>query len=219
VLSPDAFLTTAPGPTKKRRDDLRQHDRWPPHRRRRPLHLPTPPPPIPAPWQQQDIGAVGMPGYGEFDGDATVFTIAGAGADVWGTADALHYAYTPLNGDGTIVARVTAVQNTNVWVKAGVMIRETVAPGAAQAFMLISAAKGTAFQRRQVANGASVQHDGLPTSPRRTGCGSIGRATRSRRISRSTARPGGFVGTDTIAMAANVLMGLAVSSTRPMPCR
>src|SRR6185436_16118563 len=124
-----AFLTSAPGATK---NDATIYgstiDGAAPPTPSTPL--PPPPPPVPAPWQQQDIGAVGMPGYGEFDGDSTVFTVAGAGADVWGAADALHYVYAPLNGDGTIVARVTAVQNTNVWVKAGVMIRESVAPGA-----------------------------------------------------------------------------------------
>jgi len=41
------------------------------------------------------------------------------------------------------------VQNVASWTKAGVMIRETVDPGAAQAFMLVSSSKGQAYQRRQ----------------------------------------------------------------------
>src|SRR5207237_5866856 len=106
---------------------------------------------------------VGMPGYGELDSASSIFSVAGAGADVWGSADALHYVYEPLSGDGSIVARVTSVQNTNVWAKAGVMIRETVAPGSAQAFMLLSYSKGTAFQRRQVTGGASVSTTGSTT--------------------------------------------------------
>src|SRR5207248_6687427 len=122
------------------------------------------PPPVPSPWQNADIGAVGMFGYGEFDYNSSVLTVAGAGADVWGTADALHYVYEPLNGNGSIVARVSTIQNTNVWVKAGVMIRESVAPGSTQAFMLLSAAKGPAFERRLVTAGTSAGAPG-PSTP------------------------------------------------------
>jgi hypothetical protein len=39
-----------------------------------------------------------------------VFTVSGAGADIWGTADSFHFAYTALNGDGQIVARVTSAR-------------------------------------------------------------------------------------------------------------
>src|SRR5262249_54113985 len=114
----------------------------------------------PNPWSHQDIGAVGVPGDAAFDATTGVLTVSGAGADVWGAADALHYAYQPLTGDGRIVARVTSVQNTNVWAKAGVMIRDTLDPGSAQAFMLVSFSKGLAFQRRDTANGASVNTSG-----------------------------------------------------------
>jgi hypothetical protein len=48
-----------------------------------------------------------------------------------------------LSGDGSIVARVDAVSNTDPWVKAGVMIRESLQPGAAQGFMLVSFSKGS----------------------------------------------------------------------------
>ena len=33
------------------------------------------------------------------------FTVAGAGADIWDTADAFRYVYQPLAGDGQIIAR------------------------------------------------------------------------------------------------------------------
>ena len=117
------------------------------HRRRHRRH--RRPTPLPTGWSHQDIGAVGSSGAAGYDtGDGT-FSVNGAGADVWGTADALHYAYTTLDGDGTIVARVTSVQNMNAWTKAGVMIRDALDPGAAQAFMLVSPAKGWRFQRRR----------------------------------------------------------------------
>ncbi|PYR59611.1 MAG: hypothetical protein DMF85_07310, partial [Acidobacteria bacterium] len=115
---------------------------------------------LPSPWTQVGIA-----------GDATysnpTFTVTGAGADVWGTADAFHYVYQPLNGDGSIVARVATVQNTTSWAKAGVMIRNTLDPGSAQAFMLVSWAKGVAFQRRTLDGGTSVSTPGtMSTAPR-----------------------------------------------------
>src|SRR5207237_1261074 len=75
---------------------------------------------LPAGWQTTDVGAVGKSGSASEAGGT--FTIAGAGADIWGTADAFRYGYRLLAADGSIVARVASVQNVNTWTKAGVMI-------------------------------------------------------------------------------------------------
>src|SRR5256885_8859196 len=128
VLSPDAFLTSPPGGTK---NDATIYGSTidgaaPPTPSSPPQQAP---PPVPSPWQNADIGAVGMPGYGEFDYNTSVLTVAGAGADIWGTADALHYVYEPLNGNGSIVARGSTVPETNGWGKAGGVIPESVGPG------------------------------------------------------------------------------------------
>ena len=111
---------------------------------------PGEPPPagLPSGWSATDVGATGATGSSSFSNGT--FTVTGAGADVWGTADAFHYAYRTLDGDGTIVARVASIQNVNAWTKAGVMIRNSLSPSAAQAFMLVAASstKGVPFQRR-----------------------------------------------------------------------
>ncbi len=91
-----------------------------------------------------------------FQGDAVafqesapgVFAMSAAGADVWGAKDEFRYAYQPLNGDGAIVARVDSLGNTNVWAKAGVMIRASLDPGSAHAFMLVTPEGRRAFQNR-----------------------------------------------------------------------
>ncbi len=81
---------------------------------------------IPAPWKGTDIGDVGAAGSeGLLQG---VFTLHASGADIWGSADAFHYVYQSLNGDGTIVAHVASQENSNEWAKAGLMIRETLDP-------------------------------------------------------------------------------------------
>jgi regulation of enolase protein 1 (concanavalin A-like superfamily) len=209
VLSPDAFFTTPPGTTK---NDTTIYGST--------LDGAAPPtggsfppaqPPLPTGWQDRDIGAVGLPGYAEIDQSST-FSVVGAGADVWGTADALHYAYTSLTGDGTIVARVTGVSNVNQWVKAGVMIRETTAPGSTQAFMLLSYSKGTAFQRRKVTGSSSSSTTGstsavAPYWLRLDRAGDLFTAYQS-----ADGVTWKKVGSDTIPMASSVLIGLGVSS-------
>ena len=165
--------------------------------------------PLPAGWNTADIGAVGAPGSASWDG--STFTVAGAGADIWNSADAFRFAYTTLTGDGTIVANVTAEQFIANWTKAGVMMRETLAAGSRQALMLVSPGKGLAFQRR-------VDTDGLSTSTP----GGTGTAPRFLRLTRagttitaSLSTDGTnwtIVGSDTLAMTSTIYVGLAVSS-------
>ena len=164
---------------------------------------------LPASWQTQDIGAVGVGGNASFASGA--YSLTGAGADIWGTADALRYAYTTLNGDGQVTARVATEQNVNVWTKAGVMIRDSVAPGSAQALMLVSPGKGTAFQRRVATNGVSTHTPGaLATAPYWVRLTRVGDAITALQSADGTTWT--VVGTDTIAFAQTVLIGLAVSS-------
>jgi regulation of enolase protein 1 (concanavalin A-like superfamily) len=164
---------------------------------------------LPAGWQTQDIGAVGVAGNASFA--SGTYTVSGAGADIWGTADAFRYVYTTLNGDGRITARVATEQAVNVWTKAGVMIRESVAPGSRQALMLVSPGKGNAFQRRVVTNDVSTHTPGaFVTAPywvRLTRTGNAITASQSADGATWT-----VVGTDTIGFAAGALIGLAVSS-------
>ena len=164
---------------------------------------------LPAGWSDRDIGSVPIAGSAN-DTNGT-FSVTGSGADVWGTADAFNYAYTTLNGDGTIVARVARVDTVSSWVKAGVMIRETLTAGSKHAFMLVSAAKGVAFQRREATGGTSVNTSGsLSTAPHWV------KLTRSGNTFTAYESSDGTnwiqVGSDTISMAAKVFVGLAVTS-------
>src|SRR5204863_3671085 len=77
----------------------------------------------------QDVGAVGLSGSSTLSG--STWTVNGAGADIWGTADAFQFNSEQMTGDGTIVARVTAIENTNTFAKAGIMIRESLNANAA----------------------------------------------------------------------------------------
>jgi hypothetical protein len=166
---------------------------------------------LPSGWTAADVGATGAAGSSTFSGG--IYSVSGAGADVWGTADAFHYAYRSLAGDGTIVARVSSIQNVNAWTKAGVMMRGALASSSAHGFMLVaaSAIRGVPFQRRPVAGGTSVSSSGSQsTAPRWV------RLVRAGDVITGYESADGVswtaVGSDTIQMGATILVGLAVSS-------
>jgi len=139
------------------------------------------------------------------------FSVTGSGADIWGTADAFHFVYRPLSGDGQITARVTGVPTTDQWAKAGVMIRETLAPGSVHGMMIVSRSNGTAFQWRPSTGSSTTNLTGpavaAPYWVRLVRSGSVisaftsANGTNWNRLTRRT-----------IPMATNVYVGLAVTS-------
>jgi regulation of enolase protein 1 (concanavalin A-like superfamily) len=164
---------------------------------------------LPPPWLDGDVGGVGAPGAGTFANGT--FTATGSGADIWGTADQFHFIYRPLAGDGQITARVATVPSTDPWGKAGVMIRETLATGSAHGMMIVSNARGAAFQWRSATGGTSSNIAGpAVTAPYWV------RLVRSGNLISAYASANGttftLVGSATIPMAANVLVGLPVTS-------
>jgi len=61
-----------------------------------------------------------------------------------------------LSGVGSIQAKVLSVTNTHAFAKAGVMIRETLAPDSVHADVVVSPSSGVAFQRRPTTGAAST---------------------------------------------------------------
>lgn len=110
---------------------------------------------LPSPWTHADVGATGLAGTGVYENNG--FTVTGSGADVWGNADAFHFVYRPLTGDGEVIAKVVSLQNANGWSKSGVMMRESLAAGSKYAYSLISAGNGAAYQMRATTDGAATQ--------------------------------------------------------------
>jgi hypothetical protein len=110
--------------------------------------------PLPAPWSDQDIGAVGRTGEGSFFGGT--FIERASGADIGGSADAFHYIYQPLNGNGTIIARIATQKNSDPSAKAGLMIRETLTAGSKYAGVVITPSTSIIFQRRTKTNGTTA---------------------------------------------------------------
>jgi hypothetical protein len=146
----------------------------------------------------------------------------GIGADVWDVSDSFRLAYKTLNGDATIVARVESVFNSNAWAKGGVMIRQSIEPGSAHAFMPITpggsgGGNGASFQHRLTAGGASTNNDNT---------GAVVAAPYWVKLERKGNAFSGFISPDgktwtqlgaaqTIPMTGPVLIGLALCSHDP----
>jgi hypothetical protein len=116
-----------------------------------------------------------------------------------------------MTGDGVVLAHVATLQNTNAWMKGGVMIRETLDPGSPNAMMLVSFSKGLQFQRRLTPSGVTVGTAGaLVGAPYWVKLERIGNTFNAYSSSDGTSWT--LVGSDTVPMAATVYVGLAVTS-------
>ncbi len=113
------------------------------------------PPPLPEPWQHADIGDVTLAGSASVAGDAG-FTMRASGLDISYAADAFHFVYRDLPGNGELTARVSLLTETNLWAKAGVMIRETLEPGSTHAMTALTPGNGAIFQRRLASDGQTL---------------------------------------------------------------
>ena len=110
------------------------------------------PAPLPSQWQSQDIGlGSSVAGGAGYDAGSDTYTIVGEGARIQSTSDQFHYIYQSLGGDGTIIARVVAQQNTSAYAQAGVMIRDGIGANAANVFMAITPTNGASLLYRGTA--------------------------------------------------------------------
>jgi hypothetical protein len=167
----------------------------------------------PGGWTSADIGAVGAAGTAVYSGRG--WTVEGSGADIWGTADEFRYVYRQVYGNFSITTRVASIENLHRWVKAGLMIRETLAPGSRHVSLFATprTERGIAFQRRRTTDGISVHTAGPAVAP--PGWLTLGRVGDiiSAYYRASATDPWTLVGRETLAgLPVLVNVGLAVSS-------
>jgi regulation of enolase protein 1 (concanavalin A-like superfamily) len=140
-----------------------------------------------------------------------VFTVSASGNDIWNMADAFQFVYETNGGDCAIIARVPSVQNTNAWSKAGVMIRESLASNAANAFIAVTPGNGVLFQYRSSTGGTSISNNVTGIS-----APYWVKLTRSGNTFTGYCSPDGTnwtqQGTATFTMASTAYVGLAVTA-------
>ena len=166
------------------------------------------PPPLPSPWRAQDIGSTGV--AGSATGASGTFTVNGAGADIWGAADAFHFVWQPVRGDVDVIARVASMQNVHAWTKAGVMIRERLTADSPHAMMVASSSRGLAFQRRTAAAGVTTHTAATGAAPVWLKLERRGSTVTASHSADGTAWT--RAGSDTLTIAADAYVGLAVTS-------
>jgi hypothetical protein len=107
-----------------------------------------PPPGFQCPqgWSCGDIGAASPAGNQTLTSGS--WTIQGGGPDIWGTADAYHFVWQPLPGDGSVNSAVTSLSASDPSAKAGVMIRGSTDPGAPYYAAYVTPGNGVVVQIR-----------------------------------------------------------------------
>ena len=89
---------------------------------------------LPSPWENKDIGRVGIRGSVNFDG--SVYRIEGAGMGIDSLHDECQFDYRSLNGDGEITARFVP-QPASQFSQMGLMMREALTEDAPFVSLLI----------------------------------------------------------------------------------
>jgi regulation of enolase protein 1 (concanavalin A-like superfamily) len=164
---------------------------------------------LPSPWQNKDVGTVGLAGSASVSG--SVFTVSGSGADIWGTADGFQFVSQPVTGNVEIVVRLTSEQNTSQYAKAGVMLRESLAANAAHVILDVKPGGGVELLKRSAAGVTTTSLASATQAPpawlRLARVGSTVSAAVS--ADGSTWRS---VGSTTVTMSSAGYVGLAVTS-------
>lgn len=162
-----------------------------------------------ADFQGTDVGSVGA--TGSIASSAGTSTVAGAGADIWGTTDGFFFANTQVTGDLAIVARLQSLTNTHTYAKAGLMVRQSFDPSAPFAYAAMWPANGALLAYRTT-NGASASTGTVVAQnpPRWL------KLVRSGDTFTAYQSPDGVnwvsLGSQTVSLGAAVYVGLAVTS-------
>ena len=165
----------------------------------------------PSGWGCQDIGGATPAGSQTYVNGA--WSIQGGGGDIWGTSDAFRLVNQTLAGDGYISAHLTSQTNTNVWAKAGVMMRQSTDPGSPYYAVFVTPGNGIVVQYRTIQGGTTSQIATTGTAPTYLMMARVGTTFTAYTSSDGatwTLIPGSSITLS--AMTGTVLAGLAVTS-------
>jgi autotransporter-associated beta strand protein len=120
--------------------------------------------PMASGWSAHDVGIAGVPGTASYAAGTSTMTVSGSGTQIGGTADGLQLAYQTLQGNGTIIARVTQLNTADPSAEAGVMVRESLASDATDVAILAAAQNGPQMLWRGATGGSTATSDAASAS-------------------------------------------------------
>jgi regulation of enolase protein 1 (concanavalin A-like superfamily) len=167
---------------------------------------------LPSPWLTADIGPVGLSGSGAWA--AGSYTLKGSGLGISGTSDQFRYVYQTMTGDGSITARLSSQSGTLATALAGVMVRESTAANSRFAMVARSGSGATNMRATRRTTTGGVTASTTSTSQTPPNCWvRVTRTGNSLKMERSIDQTTWTtITTSTVTMAANVTMGLVVTS-------
>jgi endoglucanase len=161
---------------------------------------------------ETDVGDVKLPGATVVDGGRGERRLTGSGANIWGTADAFHFAWKKASGDLDLAARVRFVgEGKNPHRKAGLMVRASLAPDAPYVHAVVHGDGLVSLQYREAAGGETREvKAALKAVPV-----ALGLRRRGDVFTLRAAPPGeplAAAGEVTVALPATLHVGVAISS-------
>lgn len=164
---------------------------------------------LPAGWLDLDIGSVGLTGTATYCGNS--FTIQAGGSDIGNLTDGFNFVSASASGNSAIISRVAFFEETDPGAKAGVMFRNDASRGSMFADIVVTPGQGILMQSRNIANGECVS----------TTVAGINTPVWLQMVRDGDTFTGYYasdganwtqLGTVSIAMAGNVMSGLAVTA-------
>src|SRR6267378_287838 len=160
-----------------------------------------------------DVGAPALAGATSVITPGSAYDVTAAGADIQGASDQFRFEYKVQSGDFDLPVRVASLTAVNVWSKAGLMARETLAADSREVSVFATPAAGYEFQYRATAGALaqkvdSVQQVSYPNT--------WVRLKRAGNVFTSYTSADGMTwtafGTTTLALPATVFLGMATTS-------
>ena len=158
-----------------------------------------------------DLGVTPKAGAFEYDAAKAEYRVTGGGANIWGTEDAMHFAWKRLTGDFTLTADVRFIgAGTVAHRKAVLMARQDLTPGSAYADIALHGDGLTSLQFRPAAGAATQEIKSTISAPLRL------RIERRGNLFMASASNGGDevtgIGQQTVDLAGAVYVGIGMCS-------
>jgi TolB protein len=103
-----------------------------------------------------DVGAVSRAAEASYEAATGTYTVGASGDNIWGERDAFGFVWKGTTGDAAISARIELqAENGHAHRKAGLMLRQSMAPDSAYVDVVVHGDGLTSLQFRSVAGGAT----------------------------------------------------------------